>query len=147
MTRSTSTRVNWPKIEHFHNLPPTLAGAEMSAVVCHFLTLTSSLALKEAWILPQIKMVLKTLACHLLGLLAFQVKSLFFVPAPSDLLACHAVSRMSLDLVTFPPWFLIIPSPGWSSLNYLMIFTLCLHLCCGMNNGITYWDWIQSEWF
>ena len=55
------------------------------------------------------KMVLGglTLVRHLLGLLAFRIKSLFLASTPRllDLLACCAASRVSLDSVTQTPMF------------------------------------------
>ena len=56
----------------------------------------------SCWSTAKKKMVLWNTVCHLLGLLAFQLKVVILCPNNSfpDLLACHVVSRMSLDSVT-----------------------------------------------
>ena len=60
----------------------------------------SPFSIKEAWILTQVRWFFGILIHHLLGLLAFWIKSLFLVPTTCLLLACRAVSSMSLDSVT-----------------------------------------------
>ena len=64
----------------------------------------SPLSIKGAWILTQARWFFGTWVLHLLGLLAFPIKSLFLVSATHLSIYCHASSRTSLDLATLSPF-------------------------------------------
>ena len=63
---------------------------------------TSPFSIKEAWILTWVRWFFGTLVYHLLGLLGSQIVS---IPGPNisslSLLACHVLSSVGLDFVTF----------------------------------------------